>query len=340
MQPVVLVTGGTGVVGSELWPRLVQAYPTHRVLVVTRGNAEGAAFISGDLCNGFDLAHLQARITTIIHCAANTRFNLPIDESRTLNVAGTRRLLDFALHCPRLEQFAHLSTLYIAGRRPGLITEAPLHHEYGYFNTYEQSKHEAEELVLTYAGRLPVSVYRLSSVVGKPDRRSHFHQVIRLIPWSSSFPVLPGQPDVPVDLIPTEWLARAMTFLLSQSFMPGKIRHLCAGPVDSLTVRELIEMAFLAFEASAGVKAPRPRLAPNSEGKQDAKQTAADRALSALHTFLPHLAIAQPFDPGETGVLLKQNGLGPLDARVFLKQVLAKEFPLRTEFENSAQGTS
>jgi nucleoside-diphosphate-sugar epimerase len=325
MQPVVLVTGGTGVVGTSLLPHLAAAYPNHQAIVVTRGAAT-AHSITADLQIGFAAPDLHERVTTIVHCAADTRFNLSIQEARALNVQGTRHLLDFALRCPRLEQFAHVSTLYIAGRRPGIVTETPLHHANGYCNTYEQSKHEAEELVLGYSDRLPVSIYRLSSVVGKPDRRSHFHQVIRLIPWSSQFPVLPGVAGVPVDLIAAEWAGQALAFLIRQPWVAGRIAHICAGSQRSLTVEHLIELAFSTYELGAGVQAPRPCLSGNGALPHAASPTTQGRALAALHTFLPHLAIHQPFDPGKAGVLLESNGLAPPSAKEFLSRALDLEF--------------
>jgi nucleoside-diphosphate-sugar epimerase len=79
-------------------------------------------------------------------------------------VTGTGSVLAFARHCTRLEKFIHLSTTCIAGKRTGIIPDAPLSCDAGFVNAYEQTKWEAEELVLRSG--LPSQIVRLATVVG------------------------------------------------------------------------------------------------------------------------------------------------------------------------------
>ena len=80
----------------------------------------------------------------MLHCAASVSFDLPLAESRSVNVEGTRRMLDFARSCTRLERFSYVSTAYVAGEPGRLFREDELAVGQSFRNPYERSKFEAE----------------------------------------------------------------------------------------------------------------------------------------------------------------------------------------------------
>lgn len=313
---MILVTGGTGTVGSQLMPALARQMPGEEIRLLRRPTAD--IRLPGLGLSVDDRRSLQGQTRVIIHSAAEVRFNLPLAEVRATNLEGTRQMLEFAHGCRHLDRFAHVSTLYIAGRREGWVREGPLTHNFGYFNTYTQSKHEAEALVLAEQ-RLPVSIHRLSSVMGGGG---HVEQVIRMIPFSSEFPMLPGQPHVPVDLVSSEWTGRALAFLVAKHFEVGTIRHLCTGPDAAPTFGEIMDSAY-------GSQGRRPKLVSVAMFEWALKAAASSRewrALAGLATFLPHLAVAQPFDPGATGEILCRAGLAPQHGRELLAAAMAAAF--------------
>jgi hypothetical protein len=53
--------------------------------------------------------------------------------------------------------------------------------------------------------------------------------------------------------------------------------------------------------------------------------SAARRAMNALMTFIPHLAIHQPFDAGDTDALLSRHGLERPDSRRVLLNLFTRE---------------
>ena len=55
-------------------------------------------------------AELAERVGAIVHGAASVAFDVSLEESRQINVEGTRRMLDFARACPRLRRFTYVST--------------------------------------------------------------------------------------------------------------------------------------------------------------------------------------------------------------------------------------
>ena len=161
-----------------------------------------------------EFARLRREVSHIVHAAAVTRFDLPLDRARQLNTATVAHVLDLARSCPRLQGFFLLSTVYVAGRRVGTIRERESARPDGFVNTYEQSKYEGEELVAAAAGEVPGVVFRLSTLFGdsRSGRVTHFtapHQALRII-YSGLASMLPGDPAGRVDLLPVDYAVRAM----------------------------------------------------------------------------------------------------------------------------------
>ncbi len=332
-----LLTGATGLVGSELLQHLLAARPDRPVALLTRrrnalkawGTHPQVAVVQGDITMpGLGLeaaqrAELQRTVTGIIHCAAQTRFDLALAEARATNVGGTENLLQFALRCPKLEKFAHLSTVYAAGRSSGWIPEALLYPTNGFSNTYQQSKYEAEERVARYMSRIPAVIFRLSSIIG--DSRTggvrqfnYVHQILKLLP-RNVLPIAPGDPEAPLDLIPTDWAVAALAYLFESGFGPGRVYQLCAGPQRSLPLREMLGLTRELFEnhpkAKSWLPIRVPQLVPLPEYQAFVEKSRRndDRLLNellrVLDLFLPHLGIFQAFENRLTMAALAPSGL-------------------------------
>ena len=339
-SPIAVISGATGIVGRPLVQQLARDLPHHRIVLLTRSPEcvplRNATSVSADLrypdmgVNNNVRSCIQARATVLVHCAADTRFNLPIEQARLTNTEGTRNMLSLACECPRLVQFAHVSTLYVAGRRQGLVTEEGLRHEDGYVNTYEQAKHEAEDLVLSQCGRLPVGIYRLSSVIDEMGKGGCLRQVIRFLPSLGRLPYFPADRRVPVDLISSDWAARALSVLIARHFSPGCIRHVCAGESGSLPVGAITDSVFSAYEKSVNSSVRWPKLIALSDFEslyaRLPRNHGIGRALAGLMTFIPHLSISQPFDSTTTRELLAGSGLPQPDSNSLLSRALATEF--------------
>jgi long-chain acyl-CoA synthetase len=190
-------------------------------------------------------------VRDIVHAAASVSFSLPLDESRAINVEGTRRMLELAELCRDhggLQRFCHVSTAYVAGEHEGEFAEDDLEVGQEFRNAYEQSKFEAERLVRAHRRRLPIQIFRPSIVVGE-----------RPTGWTASFNVLyaplkafsrgeyvalPGSPTAPVDVVSVDYVADAI-FELANGPAPDRdveTYHLVAGRCAT-TVGRLIELS-------------------------------------------------------------------------------------------------
>ena len=90
----VLVTGGTGVLGREIVPRLAGA--KHTVRVMSRRSGESNAlgdveWAQGDIMTGRGLADAVREVDIIVHCASS-----PFKKTAETDVEGTRKLLEAA----------------------------------------------------------------------------------------------------------------------------------------------------------------------------------------------------------------------------------------------------
>jgi len=180
----VLVTGGSGFIGSNLVRLLLAERPGWRVLNLDKltyaGNPENLAdlsghpgyrFVRGDVCDGPLVGRLlrEERIEAVLHLAAESHVDRSILEPAVFietNVRGTQVLLEAARETG-LARFLHVSTDEVYGSlgETGLFTEdTPLAPS----SPYSASKAGSDLLALAYAHTfgLPVVVTRCSNNYG------------------------------------------------------------------------------------------------------------------------------------------------------------------------------
>ena len=191
---------------------------------------------------------LAESVTTIIHSAASVSFALPLEEARSINVEGTRRMLKFAelAHARGgIDRYGQVSTAYVAGTHTGSFFESDLDVGQGFRNSYEQSKFEAERLVQAHS-ELPWTILRPSIVVG--DRRSGWTAAFNVLYWPlrafscGVFKAVPADPASPLDVVSIDFVADAIHELCELDSGVGQTYHLTAGP-DATTMGEIAALA-------------------------------------------------------------------------------------------------
>ncbi len=89
----ILITGGTGLVGTRLLPRLVEAGFDCRALVrAGKSVPAGVTAVEGDILHASSLAAAMDGVDAILHLAAVLRTSEP-EQIWTVNVEGSRNLI-------------------------------------------------------------------------------------------------------------------------------------------------------------------------------------------------------------------------------------------------------
>jgi thioester reductase-like protein len=255
----VLLTGATGFVGREILDRLLRR--GRRVYALVRAADDAAAAerlephsrltaVPGDIEQpGLGLADRRAdaladEVTTVVHCAASVSFDLSLEESRRVNVDGTRNVLELAGRCEQLERLSYVSTAYVAGEPRRLFQEDELDVGQRFRNPYERSKFEAERMVRRSAGGMPLQILRPSIVVGdsRTGRTSSFNVLYGPLKAFArgAIPAIPARRSSPVDIVPVDYVADRAVELADGG--PDGTFHLVAGR-NATTVGRLLELA-------------------------------------------------------------------------------------------------
>jgi nucleoside-diphosphate-sugar epimerase len=226
----ILLTGFSGNVGPEIARQLAP----QRVLALVRDGAQaprvdGVTLVEGSL-ESLPMA-VRDEVEVIIHGAASVAFKHSLAELRRTNVEGTAALLDWAREGRRLRRFIHVSTVCVCGDHTGNIPETAIAEAGHFVNPYEQSKWEAERLVL--ASGLPVEIVRLAIVAGSERdgsvrRPGALHHALYWL-YKGLIPMVPGAAGSRVDLISTEFAAGVVAALARAEAAPGRIVHASAG---------------------------------------------------------------------------------------------------------------
>jgi len=232
--------------------------------------------LTGDLCRshlGLPLAErgwIARHCTGVLHAAADVSLRRSLSgDPWVANVEGTKNLLEL---CTALGigEFHHISTAFVCGERLGPIREDELDRGQTFHNDYEKSKCEAERRVVA-ARNLWTTIYRPSVIIG--DSRSGFtssyHGLYRFLELgtrlaSSPVPPTPAPAGSPArnaggrgrrvlplrlpftgdelrNLVPVDWVARAIVAIVNQPRHHGRTYHLVARRPTS--VRDIKEVA-------------------------------------------------------------------------------------------------
>lgn len=281
----VLLTGGSGAVGSAVVPVLLED-PALRLVLLLRpslgrsveerfealkkywagyGLADSVwdrvAVVAGDVSldqlglASKDYTGVLKKITHIIHGAAQGKLNMDAATARRSSVSTTVHILRLAEEASSLEKLEYLSTVGVAGTLRGPISERKIDEPRTFHNTYESSKAEAELVVWEAMGRgLPVTIHRPSMVVGdsRDGRTLHFQVFYHLMEFLSGRATggwVPRLPHFRLDVVPNDYVARALAASIRNPGWAGQVLHLSAGRDGSWPLDRYVETLPVLFSA-------------------------------------------------------------------------------------------
>lgn len=176
----VLITGGTGFIGSRLAQRCLEK--GYEVSVLGREDAseveiqnraclidQGIKVLLGSVTDRNRMFEIVAPMKIVFHlAAAQHEMNVPDELFRSVNVDGTRNVLDASI-AAGVERFIHGSSIGVYDRSVTSIVDesTPLKPD----NIYGITKAEGEEVVRACYDQIPCTIIRISETYGPGDRR-------------------------------------------------------------------------------------------------------------------------------------------------------------------------
>ena len=175
----VLITGGTGFIGSRLAKSELER--GNQVTVFGQTNtpaekeniqklqADGIIFVNGSVTDRETVFSVIQGHDIVFHrAAAQHEANVPDKYFYDVNVEGTRNVIDACIDSG-VKRVIHGSTIGVYGvDYKGIINEdSPLQPD----NIYGKTKLEGEQLAISYTDKIPLCVIRISETYGPGDRR-------------------------------------------------------------------------------------------------------------------------------------------------------------------------
>ena len=168
----ILLTGATGFLGKVIVEELVEQFPVSSIYCLTRSKgelsakeriqsiikAENVNALEGDITEDklglseMDYKFCVENIDTIVHSAASTKFNAPMDFLEKHNINATNEMIALANEIAVATEvkpfFVYVSTAYQAGKSNFCVEEKFfLKPVLGFKNNYERSKWLTEQLI-------------------------------------------------------------------------------------------------------------------------------------------------------------------------------------------------
>ncbi len=364
MSNVYFITGITGFLGGEILRRLAADTDSHFYCLIRRRRGSSVTdrlekvlrtislssckrirAVSGELRDPFmgvdksTYERLGREVTHIIHSAADVRLNQPWEKISRINVEGSSHVIDFARFCCRNNPvFSHLdyvSTCFVAGRRIGLVDEDDLSEDHGFKNTYEQSKYQAERQVRTHWAEIPTIIYRPSIVVGASEtgRALPGNAIYPLLQLYNNWklPVVPLSSNTRLDIVPVDFVAKAMIHLSTKAQHVGRCFHLAAGPDADIRLSDLVKMADREFGKRTMVLPVALWRAIVRPLLQIVKPALFIRTADTFSAFEPYLFEPSPqYRVHETRKALENSGISLPDTPRFLQACF--RYARETEF--------
>ena len=268
-RAVHLVTGYPYYRGRRVLAHLVQAEPHARVRVVVapeqarqarqalaelpEEQRERVALLDGDVSaidmglSGREYGELAAQVGTIHHVAQVTHLGADRRIAERVNVGAMREVIELGRMCDRLERIVVHSSAMVSGDRTGIVLEEELNAGQSFRTPVEETLAVAERMARGGGGELPITVIRPTHVVGdsitgEVERFDEFYLLILLMMSSpQEFPLLlPNRLDVPLLVVPIDYVVKAAHYLAAHPAAVGGTFHL-ADP-RPLSIREAYQL--------------------------------------------------------------------------------------------------
>jgi nucleoside-diphosphate-sugar epimerase len=255
----ILVTGGSGFLGSHIIEQLAEAGRPVRALVRRSSDTKflrslrNVELVDGAVDDRASLERAVEGATAVVHSAGLVKAR-NLDEFLRVNATGTENLLSACLpHRTSLKRFVQVSSVTVGGPSDAYGNPVSVDATPRPVTNYGRSKLAAEKAVLTQKDQLKVTVIRPPAIYGPRDREIlAFFKSIKL----GVLPLL-GSPQSKLSMTFGPDCARACILAIDADVPSGSVFAVDDGAVH--TMAELISEAESAMGKRAFLRIPLPR---------------------------------------------------------------------------------
>src|SRR5215470_7976453 len=302
---------------ERLWQSLQLhfEFPEFRDLLATR-----VRIFRGDLTSehfGLPEDEYQKLVETsdsILHCAASLNRK---SEKQCLNVnlRGSLEVIQLARRIQSrsgLRRYSHVSTVAVAGTRQDecVRTDESIDWARSDYDPYARTKKFCDHMVYQLLPHVPRTIFRPAIVLGdsrKPETTQF--DMVQAFSLLATLPVLPLRADDRVDIVPADYVAKAIVAIHQKESAAHNTYHLSSG-AGSQTYREITDA--LAHEGGLHKPIYVSSLGSPFSGTVNwlsGKKSSLGRGASLLKVFWPYLVWNTVFD--NSRVVAELSGEAP-----------------------------
>jgi thioester reductase-like protein len=380
----IFLTGSTGYLGSYLATGLFRGHrDSLNLLVRAKAQQEAQERLWQSLQLHMDFPEFQEHIATrtrlFLGDLTDQQFGLPDDEYHSLvestdslihcaaslnrksekqclnvNLRGTLEVIQLARRSQDhhgLRRFSHVSTVAVAGTRQDEVVQEDTAIDWARsdYDPYARTKKFCEHMVHQLLPDMPRTIFRPAIVLGD-SRRPETTQfdMVQAFSVLASLPVLPLKPTDRIDIVPADYVGKAIVAIHQKNSPVYPRYHLSSG-AGSQTYRELTD----ALAQSGG---SHPKYLPSLGGTFSStvswlshKKNNLGRGASLLKVFWPYLVWNTVFD--NSRVVEELGGETPAKFSSYAQPLLkfsrehkfhypAKAWPLQNATVHTARGAA
>ncbi|MGK9463865.1 SDR family oxidoreductase [Streptomyces sp. G6] len=251
-RPSLLLTGGSGVLGRALIDELAPDFDLLCLRRKTPLRDPRVRELQGDLVaprlglSPLAWHELALEVDVVLHCAAETDWRTPPQDITRTNLRGADNMLDLAARAD--------APLYLVST--AFVADTPTEEDRRRFPgaaAYLDSKARAEQM--TREAGVPGAIVRPSVVMGQHGLTEAIGSMVL-----GQTPVLPGAPEARIDMVPRDYVSRAIGDLVRGGVADGEY-WLTAGK-EAIGLREFADVCADVAVRHGLPRPQRPRLVP------------------------------------------------------------------------------
>jgi thioester reductase-like protein len=263
--------------------------------------------------SGAELREIGREVDRIHHCVQVSYFGADRATAEAVNVGAAREVVEVARACTDLKCLVVHSSASVSGDRSGVVLEADLERGQRFRNPIEETLFQAERIyrraMVAKKRPLPIAVLRPTIVVGdsirgEVDRLEGPYLLILLMltaPPDVAVPV-PGRADVPINVVPVDFVTKAALRIGRDERAPGRTFHLV--DPQPLPSRKLVELV-----ARAGHRRVPRGFVPANLARALLRVPGIERIAQSPRAFLEAMVVNVTYDHANADELLQNTGI-------------------------------